>query len=740
MAGKTDHVRVAIVILNHNGRQHLVECLESVFAISHADFEVILVDNASSDNSADLARSWALAATTPGSGRQEAHRMRRPSTVMELKHDRGGRLRVSEQAIPEATGSGAALTIVMCEVNLGYAGGHNVGIKLAMERGAPFVMLLNSDVIVSGDFLGPLLEAAAGDDRVGAVGPLVVSYWQPDMVWQAGASVLPARGWVRGRGHGDRADAWTGPPADVDALVGCAMLLKAETIRKVGLIDETYFLYMEETDWCTRARRGGWKCLVVPHSRVRHAESRLSAESKSAYSAYYFARNRLIFTAKNNPRYLVPALLWGMRYGLLNNLVRRRWPALWASILGTWDFLRGKRGMRPGLPRQRGPLPNLLVFTVDYKPQPGGIAEHAYKVASHMARLGVQVVVVAPRTGDFRRFDAPLDFKTYRVPRVALIGWLAYGAAAGYAILRHRIGLVYCATSHPCALVCVVLRALVSFRYTVTIHGHEVVYTATGLRQRIKRLLRPLQAGAIGSAYRVFAVSDFTRRSLVAAGIDAGKIAVIYNGVDVEDFEHQTPVDAVRERFGLAGKRIVLTVARLDAHKGHDMVLRALPEILAAVPDTVYVVTGLGGMRRRLEDLGAELGVTDRVVFTGHLPRPDVIALYKACEVFVMASRIQDGAAEGFGIAFIEAGAVGKPVVGGRSGGVPDAVADGVSGVLVDPEDPHDIARAVTRIMLDADLAGRLGNSGYRRVLGGFTWDHTVNRILASLEAGPARP
>jgi phosphatidylinositol alpha-1,6-mannosyltransferase len=540
-------------------------------------------------------------------------------------------------------------------------------------------------------------------------------------------------------GYGEPMDVWTGKPREVDALVGCALLLRTEALLQVGLIDEDYFLYMEESDWCTRARRAGWKCLLVPDSKVWHAESLLSGEAKSFYSAYYFARNRLWFTWKNHPRNIGLALLWSMRHGIMNNLVRRRWPQLWLSLLGIWDFIKGRKGPRDGLPGIRGSLPGTLVFSVDYKPQPGGIAEHAYKVAWHLAQLGGSVVVVGPRCRDSERFDEQQAFPTYRIPRIPVVDWLIYAVVMVYAILRHRVGLVYCATSHPCAVICILVRALVFFRFTVTIHGHEVVYTTRGVRALLKSLVRPLQIGALGMAYRVFAVSNFTKRSLVKAGIDEAKIAVIMNGVDLEDFEDSTPLPRILTRYGLDGKRIILTVARLDVHKGHDVVLKAMPEILKLVPDAVYVIAGDGSMREHLQKLSRRLGVYDRVVFTGHLRRSDLIALYKVCDVFVMASRIQDGNAEGFGIAFIEAGAMGKPVVGGRSGGIPDAVADGLSGLLVDPEDPAAVAEAIARIMLEPQLAERLSRQGYRRVLDGFTWDHVVNRIIEALNAGVER-
>jgi phosphatidylinositol alpha-1,6-mannosyltransferase len=279
------------------------------------------------------------------------------------------------------------------------------------------------------------------------------------------------------------------------------------------------------------------------------------------------------------------------------------------------------------------------------------------------------------------------------------------------------------------------LRLLVYFRYTVTIHAHEVLYQGSGLRQMFKRGLKPLQIAVIGGADRVFAVSNFTRRALVGNGVAEAKTVVIHNGVDLAEIERAPRDSGVIDSLRIEGKPIILTVARLDMHKGHDTVIRALPAVLEKVPEAVYVVAGDGPMRRRLEELSIAEAVADRVVFTGPIPRPQILALFDACSVFVMISRIEGGNAEGFGIVFLEAGAFSKPVVGGRSGGIPDAVEDGVSGVLVDPRSPDEVADAVSRILTDPGLAAALGEGGRRRVVSEFTWDNAVAAILRSLES-----
>jgi phosphatidylinositol alpha-1,6-mannosyltransferase len=377
---------------------------------------------------------------------------------------------------------------------------------------------------------------------------------------------------------------------------------------------------------------------------------------------------------------------------------------------------------------------NVLIFSVDYKPQSGGIAEHAYKVGLHMKRRGAGVTVLAPACRGARRHDSRSGTVTYRVPRVPCLDAVIYFFALIHIVRKHEISLVYNATSHPCGLVCALARLFVDFRFTVMVHGHEAVYSRKGIRQVIKLFLMPLQVGIFNRAERVFAASSFTEASLVKAGVDAARIVTIFNGVDLEDFAGDRDSRVTRVKYGIREKRIILTVARLDFHKGHDTVIRALPEILREAPDAVYLIVGDGPMASRLRDLSSSCGVAEKVIFTGHLPRREVLGLLRACDVFAMISRQVVTNVEGFGIVFIEAGALAKPVVGGRSGGIPDAVEDGVTGFLVDPLSPEEVAGALTRILLDADLAERMGKAGFERVKRDFTWDRVVQRILDSLE------
>jgi phosphatidylinositol alpha-1,6-mannosyltransferase len=230
-------------------------------------------------------------------------------------------------------------------------------------------------------------------------------------------------------------------------------------------------------------------------------------------------------------------------------------------------------------------------------------------------------------------------------------------------------------------------------------------------------------------------VSYYTAALLRARGVPVRKVTVIPTGVE-EELLSTIPGDtSVVTRYVKANAKVVLTLARLaERYKGHDVLLRALPLIRAKVPDVQYVIAGDGAYRQFYEDLALSLNVQDTVTFTGQVSHEARIALLDRCDVFAMISRLEPNGGEGFGIVFLEAAARRKPSIGGNSGGIPDAIVDGVTGLLVDPTNIPAVADAVIRVLRDAELATTLGNAGHARVRDLYTWREVASDVEGVLE------
>jgi phosphatidylinositol alpha-1,6-mannosyltransferase len=200
-------------------------------------------------------------------------------------------------------------------------------------------------------------------------------------------------------------------------------------------------------------------------------------------------------------------------------------------------------------------------------------------------------------------------------------------------------------------------------------------------------------------------------------GVSKEKIKLIYPKTDFMKFDRSMEIGSIVDKYHLKGKSIILSINRLIERKGNDVMVQAMPAILKEIPNAVYVIGGSGQYEGKLREMVKDFHLEERVIFVNNLSDNEVIKFYKSCDVFVMPSRtLRQEDTEGFGVVFLEANACGKPVIGGRSGGIPEAVAEGYSGLLVDPLNVDEIARAVIRLLKDKDYATQLGTQGKKRV------------------------
>ncbi|HUZ64446.1 MAG TPA: glycosyltransferase, partial [Acetobacteraceae bacterium] len=244
----------------------------------------------------------------------------------------------------------------------------------------------------------------------------------------------------------------------------------------------------------------------------------------------------------------------------------------------------------------------------------------------------------------------------------------------------------------------------------------------------------------VASAHRIVAVSRFTRAATQRllgragtaedpAGANPG-IALIENGVDTLRFRPGPKRDDLLAYYGLTGAFVFVSVCRLLEKKGIDQAIGGLAALLGAFPDSRLLVVGDGPDRARLEALAASLGVTEHVVFTGLVAEEELVDHYRLGDVFVMPNReLPNGDTEGFGLVFLEANACGLPVLAGCAGGSPDAVSDGVNGLVVDARDGAAVAAAMRRLREEAGLRARLASGG-AEVASGAEWRGKVGGFL----------
>ena len=282
------------------------------------------------------------------------------------------------------------------------------------------------------------------------------------------------------------------------------------------------------------------------------------------------------------------------------------------------------------------------------------------------------------------------------------------------------------------------LRHALKFRPDVTLSAHIVTSpAAVAIRRALgARIVQYFYAEEIGAkpklaafaarqANEVVAISSYTAGLITATGVVPASMRLISPGVDVPS--DSTPL--------VADRPTLLTISRIaERYKGHDVLVRALPLVRANVPAVEWIVIGDGGLRPGVEQLAHSYGVADSCRFLGSVSDQQRNSWLRRADLLAMPSRLPSGglAGEGFGIVYLEAGAYGKPVLAGDVGGALDAVADGENGVLVDPTDPVAVADAIAGLLLDRELAGRLGRAGEERAQR-FAWPVIVGRVEAVL-------
>ncbi|MCI0386551.1 glycosyltransferase family 4 protein [Streptomyces sp. CNQ085] len=381
-----------------------------------------------------------------------------------------------------------------------------------------------------------------------------------------------------------------------------------------------------------------------------------------------------------------------------------------------------------------------LIVTNDFPPRPGGIQAFLHSMALRLDPERVVVYASAWKRGRegaeaTARFDAEQPFTVVRDSTTMLLPTPRVTRRATSLLREHGCASVWFGAAAPLGLMAPALRRAGARRLVATTHGHEAGWARL---PAARQLLRRVGEGTDTLTY----LGEYTRSRIAAAltGKAAARMVHLPPGVDEKTFHPGSGGDAVRERLGLAGRPVVVCVSRLVPRKGQDTLIRAMPRILAEVPEAVLLVVGGGPYEGALRRLARETGVAGSVRFTGAVPWEELPAHYGAGDVFAMPCRTRRGGldVEGLGIVYLEASATGLPVVAGDSGGAPDAVLDGETGWVVRGGAPggeaaEETADRIVNLLKDPALRRRMGERGRQWVEERWRWDLLADRLRALL-------
>ncbi|WP_017471981.1 glycosyltransferase family 4 protein [Amphibacillus jilinensis] len=377
-----------------------------------------------------------------------------------------------------------------------------------------------------------------------------------------------------------------------------------------------------------------------------------------------------------------------------------------------------------------------LFVSIDFPPENGGIQNYVYGMVKHL-NPSQTFVLTSNRIGKetYKRFDESQAYKTYRIGmtnRVSFIRQILQLFGLIYYLVKikreHKIEELHFGNIMPIGVIGPLARKWLKVNYYPYIHGLDF------LESKQNRLKYKLLMYSLKRANKIISNSQYTKTKLIEVGIKPADIVIINPGTMRHD-DIDLNTTAVSEKFGLADKAVLLTVGRLVKRKGHDLVIKALQEVIKGNEEVVYVICGSGPERDNLEKIVKTLAMEKHVVFTGAIERSELETLYSLANLFIMLNQElhQEGDVEGYGIVFLEAGLHRTPVIGGRNGGVPDAVIDGKTGFLINPLDKKEVIQTILTLLNDHELARKIGNNGYRWVTEHCLWKQRVN-LLETLE------
>jgi len=371
-----------------------------------------------------------------------------------------------------------------------------------------------------------------------------------------------------------------------------------------------------------------------------------------------------------------------------------------------------------------------LVITELFLPTKGGTAVWFDEVYRRIG--GREIHIVTADVEGSEEYDRNHNNTIHRVS-LKRYWWLRPESLAMYiklflkafsVALTNKIDAVHTGRVLPEGLVGLIVARL--FRKPLVIYAHGEEITTWRQSGKFKAMVFTYRHADI-----VIANSEFTREELLKIGVNEKKIMLISPGVDVDRFRPGLEVADLKASIGIdSGKKLILSVGRLSRRKGFDQIIRALAKLQVAGLDVHYAAIGIGEDKEYLDNLAAELGVSQRFHSLGHVPLDDLPRWYNACDVFAMPNREIDGDTEGFGMVFIEAAACAKPAIAGQAGGTGAAVVDGVTGYRVDGTSHEPLLQCLFDLLSSYEMADEIGRRGYERVQSEFSWEKVAAKTM----------
>jgi len=371
-----------------------------------------------------------------------------------------------------------------------------------------------------------------------------------------------------------------------------------------------------------------------------------------------------------------------------------------------------------------------LLVTLYFPPVRGGISNSLWNICSHLPSDKI-TVLTEPSQSSLRT-----NFKVYRKrilkqSKFIWPKWIFLLYDIKKIIKKEHVQLLQAGQILPIGTVALLAKFFYRIPYIVYVYGQDLVI------QRRSKIKMCLVRKILKYAQTVVTNSNYTKQKALKLSSSEGKTIVVYpspqNNIDLNVDQHY--LDYFVEHHNLIGKKVILSVGNLVKRKGYDKMIEALPSVIKKVPNVQYVIVGNGPFRKELESLIKQHDVGNYVKIFDKVTDDELAYYYKCCHVFSMPSRSLKNKygetidVEGFGMVYLEANLFGKSVIGGNSGGVPEAIKHNVSGLVIDPNNVNELARSLIILLTNDKFAAKMGAAGKEYARKNFRWEQEVKKI-----------
>lgn len=367
----------------------------------------------------------------------------------------------------------------------------------------------------------------------------------------------------------------------------------------------------------------------------------------------------------------------------------------------------------------------ILLLSIEFPPGPGGMGTLAYQIAYRLSLAGWEATAVTPQNyADEDEIASFANDQPFSIHRVTYEGPFLFEAVnrfiQAFKMIRRQDIAIILSVSEQAVWLGAVLALCMRRPFVAVGVGTEFA--------RGGRIRHWLTRWAFNRAQRQIAISQYTQGLMRQIGMAMDNAEIVLCGADSDVYQAGLPVAELRQRLQLGDGPIILTVGQVSARKAQDIVIRALPHIRQSCPNVKYLIAGLPTHQQSMEALARELGVVDHVVFLGRAAREELPALYNLADLFVLVSRqTSTGDVEGYGIVVTEAALCGVTAVVSNHSGLVETVIDGVTGLIVEPEDPEATGKAIARLLGDDALRNRMGQAARQHAIEAATWEKRIS-------------